>query len=402
MSYLRNFVLLCLTLSISTCSLFGPSYASLRAKSEIISTNFKKDKKFDFQSGLIVVKAIIKGEEFEFIFDTGASNSILSLEAATALNLKDYGSNAIKDSQGNHQKLSLGLIDTINLGGVLFKNISVNIIDWPENSAIKCIAKDGLIGNNLIRHCNWLIDYKQETLTISDGSLSEGFDIFTPMYYPNSRPRLDVSINQRTIKKVLLDLGSAGNLDISKSLANKLELDLNKLTHIKTLDGASQGLFGNKVDSTTTIKADSISLGPLVMKNSYFTIEKKNGAKIGNRLLKHSLLLLDYTNQQIGFKPYEDEIYLKTKSSYSFSPSLNTNGFYIASIQARGRAHDLGFKFGDKILEFNGKRASDYSSYCDYIHYVYWDLWKESSIRVIMAKDSTKTHEFKKEPLWTN
>lgn len=395
----KIFIIL-LVLQLSSCQIFPSSYTSLRAKSGIISKDFRVEEPFNFDYRLIVVKAIIQGKEFDFIFDTGASNTILSKEAADAIGLKDRGGSYTRDSQGNRQRLMLGLIDTISIGGVAFKDISVSVIDWPENSAVECIGKDGLIGNNLIRHCNWLIDYEKKIMTISDGDLSMDNITFTPMKTANIRPRLDIKMNDISFENVLLDLGSGGNFDISRGIAANKSINPKDYKHIRNLDGSSQGLFGSRTDSVSLMKADSISLGAFVIHNTSFEIEKKSGSKIGNQLLRHCRVYLDYRNQRLGFSPYELETRLKTKNTIGFSPSLNNEGLYIASIHLNGQADRKGLTYGDKILSLNGKGASDFTTYCDFFNFIYNDVSKGDSLLVIMEANPEEKLIFNKELLW--
>lgn len=396
-------IILCFS-AITSCSFFGSSISRMVHKSDIISKNFKAEEEFNFDKTLIVIQVVLKGKEYEFIFDTGAAISVLSQDAANALNIEEQGASYINDSQGNKQKLGLGNLDTVNIAGVLFKDIAVSIIDWPENSAIECIGKDGLIGNNLIRHCNWLIDYENKKLILSDSHLGDDDFIEVPMKYGKSRPRLDIQINSKNLKNVLLDLGSGGGLDISKSLANELNLTSDKYQNVFTLDGSSQGLFGNKVDSVLTLKIDSLGFGhgkyPLY--NSSLDIESKNGAKIGNRILKKSLVLLDYKNNRIGFKPYKPITRFKDQRSFSFTPSLGDNGLYISSLNINGRADQLGLKYGDKIKSLNGIKADEFADYCTYLEFVFSDIRASDSLIVVMDKKPGESLVFHKKALWEN
>lgn len=389
-------------ISIGSCSIFGSSYSRMISNSGIISKNFLAESKFNFDTKLIVVKAIIKGKEYEFIFDTGAAISILSKDAADALNLQEKGSININDSQGNRQRLGTGIIDTINLGGVLFKDIAVSIIDWPENSAIKCIGKDGLIGNNLIRQCNWIIDYENENMIISDDYLGNEEYVYVEMKYGKSRPRIDIKINDQNLTNILLDLGSGGGLDISKTLAKDLQLSPEKNQGIYTLDGSSQGLFGSKLDSVCTLKIDSLSFGngDYSLYNASLDLESKKGGKIGNEILGHGLLHLDYKNKKVGFKAYEEETRLGDKKSFSFAPSLGDSGIFISSLVLEGKADKLGLSYGDKIISLNGKKHKDFPDYCSYFDFIYSDLRKGDSLVLVLEKKPEELVTFYKKALW--
>ncbi len=404
MRILKLFAISFCFMAIGSCSFFGSSISRMINNSDIISKNFKAEEEFNFDKKLIVIKVLLKGKEYEFIFDTGASISILSQDAANALNIKEEGASYINDSQGNRQKLGLANLDTVNIAGVLFKDIAVSIIDWPEYSAVECLGRDGLIGNNLIRHCNWIIDYENKKLIFSDGHLGDDDFLNVPMKYGKSRPRLDIQINEKTLSNVLLDLGSGGGLDIGLAQAKSLDIDSRNYPKVYTLDGSSQGLFGSKVDSVVTVKIDSLGFGngKYLLYNSSLDIESEKGGKIGNQILKRGLLHLDYENNIIGFKPYESITRFKDERSFSFSPSLGKNGLYISSINLKGKADQLGLEYGDKIKSLNGKQAQDFPDYCSYIEFIFSDIRYSDSLIVVMDQKPEESLIFHKKSLWEN
>lgn len=387
---------------IGSCSSLNSSFYRVLMNSDIISEDFEVHKEFNFDKKLVVATVVIKGKEYEFMFDTGAAISILSQDAAKALNIEEKGANYINDSQGNRQKLGYASIDTLDIGGVLFKDIAVSIIDWPENSAVECIARDGLIGNNLMRHCNWLFDFENKLMTLTDKEIEdEGFTI-VPMKDAKSRPRLDIKINEKVLKRVLLDLGSSGGLDISRALAKELSLSPTKFQGKYLLDGSSQGLFGSRMDSVCNLKIDSISFGEsdYTFYNASLDIEKDRGAKIGNVLFSQGNLILDYKNEKIGFKSYKNKIVLKDSETFSFSPSLRDSSLLISALLIGGKADLLGIKYGDEIESMNGKKANDFIDYCDYFEFIYSDLRDADSLVLVMSAKPNEEVIFLKTLMW--
>jgi len=65
--------------------------------------NFYAEVPFDFSLGLIVVKVKIQGEEYDFMFDTGAPN-VLHKELSGQLKHKKLAKRDVGDSQGRKSK----------------------------------------------------------------------------------------------------------------------------------------------------------------------------------------------------------------------------------------------------------------------------------------------------------
>lgn len=364
---------------MASCS--GWNYHRLRGKSVIYSEDFREEIKYTPKFNLIVLPVVINGKQYEFLFDTGASNTIISEELAVELGLKVRGRMSIRDSKNNTRKMELTLIDSMAIAGVKFGNISANIIQWPENSAVECVGRDGIIGNNLIRHCNWLIDYKNETLTITDGELIEDGMYTTTMKYPRNRPRFSLTMDSLKLENVLLDVGSGGALDVSKDIYSKNKLADMKYPQNKEVDGSSQGLFGASLDTVLNFMPDSIHIEGWSIYNPVVEVERKPGAKIGNLILRNGRLMLDYKNEVIGIAPYKLETKYKTGPSLAFVPLLKSGEMTISTVVKGSDAWNAGLRHGQKVTSLNGKSIDEYpQSYCDYFSLLFNDVLKRDTI----------------------
>ena len=376
----------------------------LNKRSGLINSNFSKNQDFDFSSGIMVIPVYIKGKKHEFIFDTGASTTIISKEAAESLNLKNKGgSTNIRDSNGNRKKMQNSRVDTMTIAGVNFTNVNVSIIDWPENSVVECIAKDGIIGNNLISHCNWFVDYQKKQLTLTDGGLDEKGVTFIKMLSPRNRPHFNLSLNGYNIPWVLLDLGSGGGLDIGRDLANQFNLNISDFPKYYEIDGSSHGLFGSNMDTVTNFLADSMLIGPLLLKHVPVELQRKKSSKIGNRILKNYSLILDYQNEKIGFLPYKkDAPDLGDGKSFGFSVSRNNKEFFVSNILQGSKADSLGLKYGDALLKVNNRSFENFESHCEFMTYLFSDIRTKDTLTVVTKSQPEQQMVFEKTRLWKN
>jgi len=381
---------------LSACS----RYAYLRSKSDIKSSGFSVTQKFDFSSRLIILPITINGKVFHMAFDTGASSTILSQKVAEQLKLEPKGKATTRDSRGNVQKLDMVLLNSVSISGVEFTGILATVIKWPKNSTVECLVPDGIIGNNLIRHANWLIDYKDSTITISDGNLHTEGMITVPMKYPEYRPYLDITIDTIEVDDILLDLGSTGSLDISKKKFKKLGLKpvFDEFPHFKKIDGSTQGLFGHKVDSVDTYQIPQLKIGKLEILKAQAEVEVKS--KIGNALLKKTQLLLDYEKERIGFLPYDSVTEIEYLKRFDFHPSVSGDSIYIASLIKNGKAWKKGLRYGQRI---EIKSLPDVTGdYCDFVNFLLTQYHQLDSLNLSLPKNTDSIYTFYPTDVWKN
>jgi predicted aspartyl protease len=397
---LKKIAAIAIIFLVTACGNWQMSWFSKKPK--VTSSDFNTSVNFNFRAGVIIIPVIIKGQEYEFLFDTGASTSIISRDLAKAIGLKKATSSTnITDSNGRKRKIQNASVDSLSIAGITFTNTDVSIIDWPDNSAVECLAKDGIIGNNLIKLCNWIVDYKKGTLQFSDSPLTLENTHYLKMYAANYRPHFKLNLNGNTINRVLLDLGSGGSLDVGRGLVSKYGIKTSNFQNIQKIDGSSHGLFGTTLDTSTTILADSITIASLVFYNVPVELQRKRSCKIGNQILKKNRVVLDYSNERIGLVPYS------TKSSNfglskspGFSVSMNTNNLYVSSLTRKSKADSLGISYGDTLLTINGKSHEDFDDYCSFFDFLLNDMRKSDSLALVTQSNPSKIMVFDKNPIW--
>ena len=163
----------------------------------------------EIRNKLIIVPISIKGKEYRFLFDTGAPFSI-SEELQENTNFKTVSKGNIVDSDYNRKKVKWVQVNSINIGNVSFKNQTAFVGDFDANPIMNCLGIDGIIGSNLIRHCNWTIDQEKYALSLSSktgiDTREEGFVL--PFKTDNQyNIFVDINIGKSSIKNVLVDYG---------------------------------------------------------------------------------------------------------------------------------------------------------------------------------------------------
>ncbi|HBF20857.1 MAG: hypothetical protein CMI36_12745 [Owenweeksia sp.] len=399
---MRSTLSLILLFALTTaCGIFNSlDYYKVREKSDIVTKDFYKEMSFLKNRPVILIPVEIGGRTYNFIFDTGAAVSVISKELAGELGLEEEADVMIHDSKGHNQELIVSLIDTIDIAGVQFIDIAAVVVDWSENSVISCVSPAGIIGNNLIRHANWRVDYKNHQLVVSDSSLHIDGMHYVEMQSPEGRPFISLKADSLEIAHCLLDLGSGGSLDLSREMAE--DWNWKKYPYTRDIDGSSEGLFGSKLDTTINVKIDSLSIGGYTLYETVVDIEKKSGSKIGTKVLEQSILNLDYSNSRVGFLPYDSIPTYGHLKEGGFAVLMDSSGFYISSITEDAALWQRGVRYGDRVKSLNGKQPADFGGFCEFVE---WLLDKENrpqEFTLVMENDPQNEIIVGKEYLWSN
>jgi hypothetical protein len=178
---------------------------------------------FEIVDGLIIVKAKIdKGEEENFIIDTGAKGLVLNSKYYTSLinsNVQALGLN------GNASDVGERTIDTMLLDELNFTQIIADVIDLKNIELKKKLKINGLIGYDLLKDFEVMLNYNKRYITLSridaNGNILDPMpqtqnkiDSFT-LELANFVPLVEIKIN-KIPKKMIIDTGSEFNLLNSK------------------------------------------------------------------------------------------------------------------------------------------------------------------------------------------
>jgi len=146
-------------------------------------------------SDLIFVRVAIGGEDYRFLFDTGAP-MVISKELQSKFQFEIISKNRVNDSQGNSKTQNYVTLDSIRLGSQVFTGLTAIEADLRYSPILACLDIDGIVGANLMRHAFWEMDGATGYLRMTNnrnhwdlnqpGLISRSFKIkrtFTPIHY---------------------------------------------------------------------------------------------------------------------------------------------------------------------------------------------------------------------------
>lgn len=354
----KSIIILVLLMLTSSCSYFRN--VKLLIDGEIEEENFVQTLPFDLKKDLIVVKARLNSDtiEREFIFDTGAFNSKVESNLATALSLKVVAEKTNRTAQGISKRIEVVRIDSLQLGVTTFYNIGAGKLNYSSTSASPCVASSGIIGANLIKLAHWKIDYNNRLLHLSDtpfkaeaGSYVLHFD--SPLL--SGTPKIKLQIEGNVVEDVLFDVGYNGGLVLPLSVANQFKGVESKII----LDQSTTGIYGANKDSLLVKNLEVNVAGLKTQMPVEFS--SLNKSLLGNEYLKHFEVIINYKSKKIYLQKKGDT---RITAPNHFLVAIENDSTWVVS----RTSPEIPLSLGDTLLSVNGKKPKElFASHCDFV-----------------------------------
>lgn len=309
------------------------------------------------RTDLPFVEVIMHGKPFLFLFDTGASVSMLSKEIAA--DMKVQATAPIEDVTGKKIKKDL-VLASMNLGDMAFKDVLcvVNETNWLSDAA--CVKIDGILGANLINLCNWQIDPVKGQLCLS----KKPFDLVStaiqlPVFYTGSGlPILPTAVYGKSFY-ALMDFGFHGfvelNEDVVSSKKHKDQMVWRGVgEHSIGFNASSAGKITRTVLDTLLLADHSLLQVPAV-----WSLHKP---MLGASLLKRYVVTFNTGNGtvftqtgQLYLQPSGDSIFAGPQL-FPVQFGLNKSGELVVKFIWQTEITQP-LKVGQRILEINGQEV---------------------------------------------
>ncbi len=170
----------------------------------------------------LIVPVKIKGKEFRFLLDTGGPCAV-SEEIKTLLAPKKTKKARLQLKSDQKQLVELLLIDSLELGGVLFTETPSLVRDF-KGVPYECLDIDGLLGSNLLRNSILHINLQESTCILTDSikaiNLQDVKKYALELSRHQSNPLITVEYHGKQgsrKEKVLFDSGVEKLLTLSSS-----------------------------------------------------------------------------------------------------------------------------------------------------------------------------------------
>lgn len=312
-------------------------------------------------NGLIIIPVQLGGKDYKFLFDTGAPNSI-SQEIQNELNYKMVSKGHIVDSDQNRAKVKYIQIDSLMIGNLPFYDQTAFVGDFTQNPLIKCLNIDGIVGSNLMRHCNWTIDYRAKRISMTNDSM-ETNELSKISFQTDNQYNIlvDLNVGKAKVKNITVDYGSNGSLSLPTKTYTSLQ-NLNEINKSYNEIGFSQaGMIGNVIKLNREMAyVDSLWLGDEYALNARLTSEKSG--LLGSKVLSNWVISIDWSNQYLILQERQE---VPIAGVHGFGIGFSQEkGVYIQSVIVDGPAHQKGLRPGMKVVKINDKVFDKKDGFC--------------------------------------
>lgn len=358
---------------------------------------------FDYaQKELLVKGRLNNGEEMDFLFDTGASDTIIDRRVAAENFLLKEGQADMRVLAGR-VTTSTSSIGRLELGNLIVNDIEAKILDLSSQSRHLGRRLGGIIGINVISKFVVTIDYGKSTLTINDSdSFVRPTDALVVTFLQKSAPVVKIKLMGKEDVMMLVDTGAAfNNLPAVVASHYAGEASARHTVEGEGLGGRSvrlgkvtvesvaiAGRPVHKVEFTYTLP-DPAASGVSIPAQPYGREEAKqesggffqtgnNLGILGNPFWENFLVILDYKFQRMLLKP---SAVLRVRSDIEKSIESGDR----ALIERREfRGAEAGYQRALAIATANGDRKNEARV-----------LGRIGSLRRIMAKDLSRPEHSK-------
>jgi len=267
--------------------LFGCSITKLQEKGEVEPQNFHSKLTFKTYKGVIGFEGSVNGDIKTFLFDTGADFCLLQRDSIVGKKSNFSGASKRKMKLGNER------LESLVIGGIKFINthaLNGDFVGLKEQVP----NFGGLIGQSIIQKANWLIDYPNKLIEISNRSLVDNtYKEIETIRDNGNNPYTFIEVNGKRYK-VVIDLGSTSTLNLPKDSQFAKDImnliDLNENSRERYTLGGLQNIT-EKIGVIPTVK-----LGGFDFSNVDVNINTSSQPRIGINFFKDYLIYIDNSN----------------------------------------------------------------------------------------------------------
>jgi predicted aspartyl protease len=332
-----------------------------------------RDIKFELIGNLPLVQARVNNSDpIWFIFDTGASNTVVDTKRAAALGLKANGKIVSSGAAGNAEASSVPDV-TIHFPGFEVAGLTIYTLSIDSFSAHFGVPISGVIGNDIIGRVVVEIDYEQRRLNFYEGA----------SYRPDPNGQVVAVTLQDGLPMIQgqfkfanrnfsglfeIDTGSTGAIQINTPFVRRHQL----LSLAKLSKAATMGGVGGSAEAVGT-RLESVGFGHYRLLNPIAKLSKaKQGdyasrrydGLLGGQIFRRFKLVVDLQRRRIIFTPNRslNEPFEADMSGLELVADGDDLATYlIDDIEAGTPAAEAGIKGGETLVAINDRPAANFS-----------------------------------------
>ena len=320
----------------------------------------------ELANDLIVLKVRVNGSgPLHFIFDTGASISVIDPQTAKALGLRAKGKLNLDATGGSVQSGLIGPV-SLSLAGVSVFRQTLATVDLAAAAPIFGYKIDGIIGYDFINNFVVEVDYAANLMSLYEkgsykyAGAGESIPIEMVEKTPFVQARIALNGRDPIEGKFEVDSGGTGILFLNTPFVNKHKM-------LETLTIKAQSKLGGVGGTAEAVKAHvpMVTLGSLVVKNPLVVFAQgtegsesktENDGELGGGFFSQFKMILDYSRSQMILERSQGVSTTRDLSGLDIvaePPRFRT--FVVNSVAADSPAAAVGVQEEDTIVAVDGQ-----------------------------------------------
>ena len=327
---------------------------------------------FDYSTRHIWLKVSINGNPpADFIYDTGASITVLDSTYAASIGIQTQGQ-MTGQGAGGAGAASLAEVQSLRVhgrGGDGVEMGSLEIAVLSVNPALQPFfwrPCAGVLGFNFINRFVSEIDYATKTLVLRDPGSYTYSGTGTPiaMTLAGSTPAVRMSIDGTYEGEFRVDVGSSATVDLHSPFVAEHDLLKKSGRTVKITSGGFGGGFTSHVT-----RMQRIDLGPFSWEKPIVSLsgatrgalaDPDYAGNIGNRILERFKCTFDYERRVLYLEPaarFDDE---DDFTMTGLQIAKYGDRFQVVQVIDGSPAHEAGIRIGDVVQSVDGQPMSEY------------------------------------------
>jgi hypothetical protein len=343
---------------------YGQSINKLLKNTQVLNNDFKTTIEIETIGNSIILKPIIKGKQYRFLFDTGAVSTI-SKKLMFDLDLRHYTKAKVEDINAKSNKLSFVNIDTLKLNELTFLNIGAAVLESDQSQGLECLNIDGILGSNAFSKIILEIDYQSKTITFTDNKKKlniPSYAYVTKLYigYANI-PSITTYIGKEKIYNTVIDYGFGAGIYYEPAIYKSISKKGSVIKSIEGYGSTMTGIYGdNNKHHFNIATVQEYSIGNMQNTKQIINFSSNISSRtIGAGFLSNYKVTIDWKGKMIYLIEQKHE--KKELIGFGYDIVLKNNNIYINYIIKNSPADKAGLKVGDTILRKNNKNYTDIS-----------------------------------------
>ena len=327
---------------------------------------------FSLEKRLLVFKGNINGIPVDFAFDTGAAYTVSNSSTNNTNKIElSGGKKTVKDANQQVAKIDNTTINKLTIGSFTIRNLKALSYDMPYLNCANIV----LLGQDVIKHLNWKIDFEKQVLYVSNTVFSADTTMIGwPIFYRGGRPHVNYMVNGKKYSNCLIDMGFTQIFDANsnvEALSTEAKVKIN-LQKANQQISSSMGLMGlGTPDAITYFIADSIYFNNTLFTKVPVSLNSKTDTKLGVQFFNSTCkqLLFNFSNNTM-YLELKNEV-ISPLNQFDARVSMQDGKLMITGKNMSSNTTATKLDMGEIVKAVNGKQYSDFSSECEYLLWTY-------------------------------